>query len=63
MQTYIWTKGEGDNVQEVVADERQFDELTELGFSAKLDSKKKPVHGPTESEIASEIAKQLEGAV
>ena len=56
--TYIWTKGEGDNVQEVVADERQFDDLTALGFTQKLDSKKKPVLGPTADEIAEQIAKQ-----
>ena len=56
--TYIWTKGEGDNVQEVVADERQAEELTVLGFAQKLDGKKKPVLGPTADEIAEQIAKQ-----
>lgn len=56
--TYIWTKGEGDNVQEVVADERQAEDLTALGFTQKLDSKKKPVLGPTADEIAKQIAKQ-----
>ena len=58
MPTYIWTKGEGGNVQEVVADERQAEELTVLGFAQKLDGKKKPVLGPTADEIAKQIAKQ-----
>ena len=58
MPTCIWTKGEGDNVQEVVADERQAEELTVLGFAQKLDGKKKPVLGPTADEIAKQIAKQ-----
>jgi hypothetical protein len=52
LPTFVWSKeGESD----VVADERQFDDLTSLGYAPKLNGKK-PVLGPTQSEIAQELA-------
>lgn len=55
LPTFVWSKGEGKALQEVVADERQFEELEALGFAPKLDSKKKPVPGPTPEEIAAQL--------
>jgi hypothetical protein len=54
--TFVWAKTDGDKTTEVVLDERQFEEYTALGYAQKLDSKKKPVPGPTQEEIAAQIA-------
>lgn len=56
--TYIWTKDVDGKTIEVVGDERQTDELTALGFVQKLDGKKKPISGPTDDEIAAQLAAQ-----
>lgn len=53
--TYIWTKGEGKKVVEVVGDDRQAEELTALGFTQKLTEDGKPVPGPTPEEIAAQL--------
>ena len=62
LATFIWTKGEGKDAVDVVGDERQAEELTALGFTQKLDAKKKPIPGPTEEEVLAQLAAQEEQA-
>lgn len=62
LATFIWTKGEGKDAVDVVGDERQEEELTALGFTKKVDSKKKPIPGPTEEDVLAQLAAQEEQA-
>lgn len=54
--TTIWTKGEGKDAVEIVGDERQVEELTSLGYTQKLGKDKKPVPGPTDEDVAAQLA-------
>lgn len=60
--TFIWTKGEGKKALEVVGDARQAEELTALGFAQKLTEDGKPVPGPTDEDVAAQLAAQVEQA-